>query len=117
MRHVLDTHDPGEGDPNKLKAGDRVIDFSAQAVVMPGGEREFVSTRDFALLQLLVTSTPKVLSRDEILEKLWGEDQFPSARTVDNAIVRLRQVLGDEEQQLIRSVRGVGYQWVGRSLR
>jgi DNA-binding response OmpR family regulator len=63
------------------------------------------------LLQLLIVSAPRVVSRDEILDALWGEDKFPNHRTVDNMIVRLRQSLGDEEGRFIRSVRGIGYQW------
>ena len=73
VRHVLETHDPGEHSQIKFKAGDRVIDLQARAVVMPGGEREFLATRDFELLKLLIDVSPKALSRDEILEKLWGE--------------------------------------------
>jgi DNA-binding response OmpR family regulator len=117
VRHVLETHDPGENSPNRFKVGNRVIDFEARAVTLPGGEREFLSTRDFELLKYMIETAPRVSSRDEILEKLWGEDQFPSTRTIDNAIVRLRQVLGDDQQKYIRSVRGVGYQWLGPSLR
>jgi DNA-binding response OmpR family regulator len=45
---------------------------------------------------------------------VWGEDQYPTPRSVDNAIVRLRHALKDEDGQVIRSVRGVGYQWAGR---
>ncbi len=111
VRHVLETHEPAG--LTKIKAGNRVIDLAARAVISPGGEREFLATRDFELLKLLITSAPNVLSRDEILNKLWGEDQYPSHRTVDNSIVRLRQVLGDTGGRLIRSVRGIGYQWVG----
>lgn len=111
VRHVLETHEPAG--KTKVKAGNRVIDLAARAVISPGGEREFLATRDFELLKLLISSAPNVLSRDEILNKLWGEDQYPSHRTVDNSIMRLRQVLGDSGGRLIRSVRGVGYQWVG----
>jgi DNA-binding response OmpR family regulator len=50
-----------------------------------------------------------------MLDRIWGEQEFPTPRTVDNAIVRLRQALGDEDGLLIRSVRGVGYQWAAPS--
>ena len=112
IRHVLSTH------PQivELQVGDRVIDFSAQAVVNAGGEKEFLPARDFQLLRLLIQSAPRALSRDEILDEVWGEDRFPSHRTVDNAIVRLRQAISDSGGTYIRSVRGVGYQWAGPSL-
>jgi DNA-binding response OmpR family regulator len=71
--------------------------------------------RDSRVLKLLVDSAPRVVNRSEILDRVWGEDRFPTPRAVDNAIVRLRQALGDTDAQLIRSVRGVGYQWAGAS--
>jgi DNA-binding response OmpR family regulator len=118
IRHVLDTH-PSEaltvlGVVNeRLQVGERTIDFNARAVVGADSAQEFLQTRDFELLRFLIDSAPRVLSRDEILDVIWGEDKFPSTRTVDNAIVRLRQSLQDSEASLIRSVRGVGYQWLG----
>ncbi|HEX4922735.1 MAG TPA: winged helix-turn-helix domain-containing protein, partial [Bdellovibrionales bacterium] len=63
------------------------------------------------LLKLLIEHAPRVISRDEILNQLWGEDKFPTQRTIDNSIVRLRQAISDTDGKWIRSVRGVGYQW------
>jgi two-component system alkaline phosphatase synthesis response regulator PhoP len=60
---------------------------------------------------MLIDAAPRVVDRSAILDLVWGEDQFPTARAVDNAIVRLRQALEDEDGRVIRSVRGVGYQW------
>ena len=108
IRHVLTTH---AVTAPALKVGERTIDFGAHAIVGPNGEKEFLAARDLDLLKLLIETAPNVLSRDEILDKVWGEDKYPSHRTVDNAIVRLRSALGENE--VIRSVRGVGYQWVG----
>ena len=68
---------------------------------------------DFDLLQLLVTNTPRVISRNQVLDVVWGEDKLPNQRTIDNMIVRLRQSLGDTNSRYIRSVRGIGYQWCG----
>ena len=63
------------------------------------------------LLRLLISAAPEAVDRSVILDRVWGREQFPTPRAVDNAIVRLRQALEDEEGTLIRSVRGVGYQW------
>jgi DNA-binding response OmpR family regulator len=93
----------------------KTIQFSAQMLIHQDGREELIPKRDFDLLKILIANSPKVLSRDEILDQLWGEDKFPSHRTVDNTIVRLRQVLGDSNAELIRSVRGVGYQWFLKS--
>jgi DNA-binding response OmpR family regulator len=91
------------------------IDLEAMCLEHPDGRREHPASRDFQVLELLIRSAPRVVSRDEILDHAWGEEKFPSSRTVDNAIVRLRQLLGDGEGRAIRSVRGIGYQWVGET--
>jgi len=84
-----------------------------RAIMQPDGQREHPAARDFELLQLLITSSPRVVSRNQILDVLWGEDKFLNQRTVDNMVVRLRQMLGDTNSTCIRSVRGIGYQWSG----
>lgn len=106
IQHVLETH----AKKKQLKVGDRVIDFRSQAIINGKGQSDYLGPRDFQLLEMLIEAAPRVVSRDEILEKLWGNESFPSNRTVDNVIVRLRSLLGDP--QLIRSVREVGYQWI-----
>ncbi len=111
VKHVLENH----SSPELLHLGDRVIFWDALEVrdgaTAQSNITERIQPRDAQLLRLLVTRSPAVVSRDEILNKIWGEENFPSSRTVDNAIVRLRQSLGDVHAGRIRSVRGVGYQW------
>lgn len=107
VRHVLVTQPPRR----ILQVGDTVIDWDAMAVDRAGQERVFLQVRDCRLLHLLVDAAPRAIDRSEILDRVWGESEFPTQRTVDNAIVRLRQAIGDDEGRLIRSVRGVGYQW------
>ena len=104
VRHVLDQH----ATPHVISFGRKSIDLDAMAVVHDDGSREYPQARDFMILRLLIEWAPRVVSRDEILDRVWGEDRYPAERAVDNAIVRLRQSLGD---RAIRSVRGVGYQW------
>ena len=111
VRHVLHTQPPRR----TLHVGDIAIDWDAMAVDRPNADRVFLQVRDCRVLQLLVESAPRALDRSEILDRAWGETEFPSQRTVDNAIVRLRQALGDEDGRLIRSVRGIGYQWAASS--
>jgi len=95
------------------RAGRVVIDLEAMAVESGDGSRTFLQVRDARVLTLLIDAAPRAVDRSEILDRVWGEDQFPTPRAVDNAIVRLRQALGDEAGRLIRSVRGIGYQWAG----
>jgi DNA-binding response OmpR family regulator len=109
VAHVLDRH------PVRRQAScnGRTVELESRSIVQPDGRREIPAARDFDLLQLLIDSSPAVVSRNQILDELWGEDKFLNQRTIDNMIVRLRQMLGDTSGGCIRSVRGVGYQWCG----
>ncbi len=107
VRHVLAT----QRVPDVVRAAGRTIDLGALSVTTPDGERTFLQVRDGHVLKLLIAASPAVVDRSEILDRVWGREQFPTPRAVDNSIVRLRQALQDENGELIRSVRGIGYQW------
>jgi len=107
VRHVL----ARQRTPRTIKAGNCEIDLGAISVARPGAERVFLQARDCQVLKLLIDSAPRVVARSEILDRVWGESHFPTPRAVDNAIVRLRNALMDDEGAVIRSIRGVGYQW------
>ncbi|HYX30592.1 MAG TPA: response regulator transcription factor [Pyrinomonadaceae bacterium] len=109
VEHVLERHPVR----HQASCNGRSIDLEARAIVQPDGQREIPPARDFELLRLLISSSPAVVSRNQILDELWGEDKLLNQRTIDNMVVRLRQMLGDAESTCIRSVRGVGYQWCG----
>lgn len=105
VRHVLDAHAP----TRELELPDCFINFSDMSVRRKTGGTEYPPVTDMKILQLLIDKAPRVLSRDEIMNEIWGVDKNPSHRTIDNIIVRLRQLIGGD--QYIRSVRGIGYQW------
>lgn len=109
VKHVLDNH----AVQRQIRCGDHTVDFERMGILGKDGAIETIPVRDFQLLKHLIAVSPRVVSRDEILNAVWGEDKFPSNRTVDNVIVRLRQLLGDDGDKYIRSVRGIGYQWIG----
>lgn len=109
VRHVLGRQRP----TRTIRVNALTVDFDALSVDSPNREKTFLQVRDARVLELLVHAAPRVVDRSEILDRVWGENQYPTPRAVDNTIVRLRQALSDEEGQLIRSVRGVGYQWAG----
>ncbi|PJZ85751.1 response regulator transcription factor [Leptospira harrisiae] len=93
----------------KWKMNESEIHLDSFLVKQADGSSVLLSKRDCALLALLLSDVRKVFSRSEILDNIVGEESFPTERTIDNAIVRLRDALGEES---IRNVRGVGYQWV-----
>jgi two-component system, OmpR family, phosphate regulon response regulator PhoB len=107
VRHVLAT----QRVPEVVRVRGRAIDLRALTISGPDDTRAFLQVRDGRVLKILLAAAPAVVNRSEILDRVWGHEQFPSPRAVDNAIVRLRQALQDDGGELIRSVRGVGYQW------
>lgn len=96
-----------------IQVGRAIIYFSRfQAEV--GGEIVSLTHKEVALLKLLLERRGDVVSRDEILNHVWSEDEFPSSRTVDNFIMRIRRLveLDTDNPTVIKSIRGVGYQLV-----
>ena len=77
-------------------------------------EARELSTREFRLLQHLIQNRGRVLSRDQILNKVWGYNYEGTARTIDNFINKLRAKIEVEptEPEHIVTVRGVGYKFV-----
>ncbi len=67
------------------------------------------------MLALFVHSDGKVLSRDEILNRVWGRKTQVNVSSVDNVVARVRSKIRllDKEQSLIETVRGKGYRWIG----
>lgn len=111
VKHVLENHPVR----HQVTCNGRLIEMDSRTIVQPDGTREYPASHDFELLKLLISSTPSVISRNQILDSVWGEDKLLNQRTIDNMIVRLRQSLGDTSSKYIRTVRGVGYQWCENS--
>jgi DNA-binding response OmpR family regulator len=107
VRHVLATQKVTD----VIDVQGRRIDLAALSVTAPDGTRTFLQVRDGRVLRMLIGASPAVVDRADLIDRVWGREQEPSPRAVDNTVVRLRQALRDEEGTLIRSVRGVGYQW------
>lgn len=73
-----------------------------------------LSKREVELLQLFYEKKGKVVSRNDILDRLWGEDQFPSPRTIDNYILGFRKIfeVNPKKPEHFLSIRGVGYKFI-----
>jgi len=89
------------------------LSFSPRAyeLVYADGKKEIIGSKECAILELLIKKVNQVLSREEIIEKIWGAEAFPSNRTVDNYIVNLRRWCDSDPEAgiSIQSVRSVGY--------
>lgn len=97
---------------NVYKFAGNVVDFKTYQVQTPKGTLE-ISKREGMLLKLLIDKKGEVVSREQILEKVWGYDVFPSTRTIDNFILNFRKNFEPDPKnpRYFHSVRGVGYKY------
>ncbi|MDR2514010.1 MAG: response regulator transcription factor [Christensenellaceae bacterium] len=100
-----------ESEPQTLRCGDIMIDITNYEA-FKGGEKLSLTLKEFELLKVLVLSRGKVLTRDFLLDRIWGYEYYGETRTVDVHIRHLRQKLGEEPY--IETVRGVGYRFVDK---
>jgi DNA-binding response OmpR family regulator len=98
---------------DKVSFDDVIIDFKAYKAERAQSPLE-LSAREYRLLQYLIAKSGVVVTRDELLDEVWGYNSYPSTRTVDNHIARLRQKIepNAEEPTHILTVHGVGYKFV-----
>src|SRR5690606_26455501 len=89
------------------------VDFEGYKGTSSEGEVYDLSKREIQLLKLLTEKAEKVVSRDEILEKLWPDGSYPSPRVIDNFILNFRKIFENKPSKLkyFHSVRGVGYRF------
>lgn len=90
------------------------INFATFEIKDIHGKKETLSKREMALLKLLTDNTNNVVSRDEILDKLWTKDENPSSRTIDNYILNFRKLFEKNPKEPVHfySIRGVGYKFI-----
>lgn len=107
VEHIFENH----AEKPELQVEGYKIDFHSQSITRPDGTIEYPPSTDMKLLQLLIERSPGPVSRDVIMNTVWGDDKYLNIRTIDNTVVRLRSILGSVGETYIRSVRGIGYQW------
>ena len=98
---------------DRVQFSDVVIDFKAYKAQRSEQPLE-LSAREYRLLRYLIAKGGSVVTRDELLDEVWGYNSYPSTRTVDNHIARLRQKIetNSEDPKHILTVHGVGYKFV-----
>jgi two-component system, OmpR family, alkaline phosphatase synthesis response regulator PhoP len=103
---------PREGAPTgPVRIGIADVDF-ARFTARSADTLHRLTHKECAVLKLLLERAGEAVTRDEILDRAWSAEEFPTQRTVDNFIVRLRRLVEADpaNPRTIRSVRGVGYQ-------
>lgn len=96
---------PAETEPTRLSAGGITLDLMTRRASV-GGRSVELTAREFALLETLVRHPDQVLSREQLLSRVWGYDFDPGSNIVDSYVRYLRNKLGTSS---IETVRGMGY--------
>ncbi len=96
--------------PDEFKFGEVVINFKRHEVIK-AGERQDLTNREFLLLEYFIRHRGEVLTRDHLLENIWGHKTFPTTRTLDTHVRRLRKHIEPypENPRYIKTVHGIGY--------
>jgi len=96
-----------------LTFGDARVDFTSMEATR-GGKPITMTTQEFKLLKYLASSPGRVISREELLNEVWGYQNYPSTRTVDNHILRLRQKLEPDpaSPRFLLTMHGAGYKFL-----
>ncbi len=105
---------PAGASAESYRFGDISVDFR-RAEVTKGGAKLELSAREFKLLRYFIEHRGAALTRDELLNEVWGYNAMPSTRTVDVHVAWLRQKLEDNPRhpEYIHTVHGLGYKFVG----
>ena len=92
---------------------DVAVDFAKMELTRKG-EAIALTPQEFKVLKYFIANPERVISRDELLNEVWGYNCYPSTRTVDNHIMKLRQKLEDDPLNPVhfRTVHGAGYKFV-----
>src|SRR5215475_2378904 len=114
VKAVLRRAQPVPKDKERYTFGDVEVDLRTCQVNRKGKPLD-ISSKEFDLLKYFLCHPGEAISRDQLLEAVWGYDRFPTTRTVDAHIVRLRQKLEakPDEPHFFLTIHGTGYKFVG----
>ena len=118
MRALLRRTQPGRtAAPDELRFGDVVVDFRKYEATKAGKRLE-LTRKEFGVLRMLSARDGEVVARDELLNEVWGYENYPSTRTVDNHVASLRAKIESDPAapRHLRTVHGVGYKFVTKAL-
>ena len=93
--------------------GKNKIDFKASEAFTKTGEKVMLTKKEMMLLKLLIENRNEVVTREKILQAVWGYNVYPTTRTIDNFILNFRKYFEEDSRdpEFFHSVRGVGYKF------
>jgi two-component system alkaline phosphatase synthesis response regulator PhoP len=114
LERIMKTQSLLDSWPDEITHGQLKIWFKRFEVMDANGNILPLSQKECAILELLYKKQNEAINRDDIIEKIWGDDKFPSNRTVDNYIVKLRKWCETDSKNSIeiQSIRSIGYKLI-----
>ena len=103
---------PAAAPREPLRFGDLAVDLAARTAVLDGTALE-LSRKEFDLLAELVRNAGRVVTREDLMDRVWDENWFGSTKTLDVHVSSLRRKLGDDanEPRYLHTIRGVGFRF------
>lgn len=115
IKAVLRRAEKGAGDKeeSQIKIGKMEVNFASYSAIIDGDSVQ-MSHKEFEILHYLWENKNKTVSRDELLQKIWGYEESPTTRTVDNFILKIRQKIEIDfnTPKIILTVHGIGYKLI-----
>lgn len=99
--------------PDEYVFGKNKIDFKASEAFTKDGEKITLTKKELMLLKLLIENKNEVVTREKILQVVWGYNVYPTTRTIDNFILNFRKYFEEDSRdpKFFHAVRGVGYKF------
>jgi two-component system alkaline phosphatase synthesis response regulator PhoP len=95
------------------KFGKNQVEFNALECITKDGQKITLTKKEIMLLKLLIENKNEVVTREKILQAVWGYNVYPTTRTIDNFILNFRKYFEEDSRnpRYFHSVRGVGYKF------
>lgn len=113
VRAMLRRRGWGEDAERRFAFAGHAVDFRTWIATLADGRTAALGERELGIFRLLSRRAGEVVSRDDILDEVWGDDAFPSSRTIDNVVMRLRRTFEPDPSSPahFHTVWGVGYRF------
>lgn len=111
LRRSVGVESPVPSDRRSVHFGDVKVDLQRFKIHQSGQEMPSLPAKAFAVLDFLLQKRGQVVSRDELIDAVWGEEECITQRTLNNLVVKIRQAIEKlpEEPSYLKTVHGVGY--------
>lgn len=109
IRAIISRRDTQDGSKDIYEIGKYIYNAKLRTLTIAGQERQ-LSPKEGQLLEMLALSSNALVSREAALKKIWGADDYFTARSMDVYVTKLRKYLGDDPQIVLKNIHGSGFQ-------